>query len=140
MGKESNTRQSLLSRWFLPKMHGESQALPVIAAGLAGVTAAFAALVAYVMSKPLYVFVIARRGHLTVLEAIDEIGGAAGASEVYEHLRQLGRRAPSAAAVLALLNHLTYAKLLHAVDGRGRDARYLLTWNGRRRLSSMRRA
>ncbi len=123
-------------------MHGESQALPVIAAGLAGVTAAFAALVAYVMSKrlPLYVFVIARRGHLTVLEAIDEIGGAADAGEVYEHLRQVGRRAPSVAAVLALLNHLTYAKLLHAVNGRGRDARYLLTWNGRRRLSSMRRA
>ncbi len=73
--------------------------------------------------------------HTTILGAIDECGGAAGVVELADKLGD------SVLAITPIMTRLTAAKLVHAVPGMNgtEDVRYLLTNQGRTRLSTIRR-
>jgi hypothetical protein len=88
---------------------------------------------------PLYIFALAQHGHMAVLRAIEEIGGAADAAEVHQQLCQGGKPPPSTDAVATLLWQLSRAKLLYTVPA-GESQRYLLTQRARQRLAGVARS
>ena len=113
--------------------------LTALAASLTGITV-IAALLTMLVSKrlPLYVFVLARRGHFRILEAIASMGGATNVNELYAHFSTGNRIVPARSSLYAMLNRLASAKLLHAVPSDGLGQRYLLTYQGRCRLEGRR--